>query len=552
MSTIRAGLYYRKSTDDQKDSIDRQRNGVTRYAAGKGYESAGEYVDEGIAGDVFDKRPGFQRLLRDATAGKFNVILVDEPSRLSRQNPVELIEKVVAPLRRAGVRLDTASKGPLDYESLAGLIMMTVHANKAEEESVDLSRRVIGGIAKKAREGIWFGWVPPYGLRIVREFNDKGEVTSRRCVYGPEEEVQAVRFIFDTYAHRGWSLRRICRELHARGIKPSAKNPEANKKQCRWNPTSVRHILKNRKYVGDLVWNEVHKGRYYGWSGGEEGVAVRKQGGKRFKNGEEDLIVISVPDLIPPIIDRGTFARAAAVLERSRKKTTPGKALATYPFTRLLVCSKCGGYMRGQTDNGNKVYICGNYKEYGKKACNRNTAREIHIKEAILGALLGDILDPTRLDAIEAEIKEQIRSEQRSGEPERLRRQVDAITAKIEQGNDNLALLPADRLPGVIASIRKWEAERAEIEKRSTELGTGGAEARAILAEAKKQLWRLRESLEGNDEEMQAVVISEVVSKVEVRFSGKNRSLVLYIRPGLGIGRLSVSKSWPPGCAASS
>ncbi len=115
MPTLRAAFYFRMSTDRQEDSVERQRAGVAPYAARQGYQHAGDYVDEGIAGDVFDKRPDFQRLLRDAAAGKFDVIAVDEPSRLSRQNPVELIEKVIAPLRRAGVKIDTVSKGPLDY-----------------------------------------------------------------------------------------------------------------------------------------------------------------------------------------------------------------------------------------------------------------------------------------------------------------------------------------------------------------------------------------------------------------------------------------------------
>jgi hypothetical protein len=44
----------------------------------------------------------------------------------------------------------TANKGPLDYESLAGLIMMTVHAHKAEDESRDLSRRTLGGMIRRA------------------------------------------------------------------------------------------------------------------------------------------------------------------------------------------------------------------------------------------------------------------------------------------------------------------------------------------------------------------------------------------------------------------
>src|SRR5215467_14190034 len=151
--------YYRMSDPRQDASIERQQAGVRPYALGKYGPLLAEYQDEGIPGDEFDRRSGFQQLLRDAQAGKFNVLVVDEPSRLSRQNLIDLVEKVIAPLRRAGVRIDTVSKGELDYESLPGIIMMAVHAHKASEETNDLSRRTLGGIVKRAQAGMWFGWI---------------------------------------------------------------------------------------------------------------------------------------------------------------------------------------------------------------------------------------------------------------------------------------------------------------------------------------------------------------------------------------------------------
>src|SRR5262245_7021891 len=103
-------------SDPRQDaSIERQQEGVRPYARQKYGTLLYEYQDEGIAGDEFDRRSGFQQMLRDAQAGKFDVLVVDEPSRLSRQNVIDLVEKVIAPLRRAGVRIDTVSKGELDY-----------------------------------------------------------------------------------------------------------------------------------------------------------------------------------------------------------------------------------------------------------------------------------------------------------------------------------------------------------------------------------------------------------------------------------------------------
>src|SRR4051794_19551360 len=92
--TVRAAAYYRMSTPKQKDSIERQQSQVRPYV-GKSdqngtphYVLVQEYADLAIAGDVFERRPDFQRLLKDAKAGLFSVIVVDEWSRLSRQEPV--------------------------------------------------------------------------------------------------------------------------------------------------------------------------------------------------------------------------------------------------------------------------------------------------------------------------------------------------------------------------------------------------------------------------------------------------------------------------------
>jgi site-specific DNA recombinase len=565
---LRACTYYRKSTDRQEDSIDRQSLQVTRYAASRGYRLVAEFKDEGLAGDLFDRRPDFQKMLAAAARQEFDVILVDEPSRLSRQNPIELIEKVVAPLRRSGVKIDTASKGLLDYESLAGLIMMTVHAHKSEDESRDLSRRTLGGMARRALAGEWFRGVAPFGLRVLREFDPAtGKITSRRCVLGPEEEVRTVRFIFDAVANRGWSLRRICRELEDRAVKPPVGNGRgSNKRDGRWNAGTVRKMLTNRKYVGDLEWNKVRRGKYSFWKGGSAGRVEQESrlNRRNTRNGKTDVIVC--PDVIPALIDRDTFARAGAALALAQKKTSPNDETARYLFTHLLTCGDCGSFLRGQPFRGEKVYLCAKYKEYGARGCSRNAVREQQLWKAILGVLKDDVLSPERLDAIEAEMVRQLEAERSSGEADRLRRQVGALDRDIGQGNANLARLPEDRLPGVIAQLRTWEGERAGLLARLHELENGADESKKILAEARKQLWRLRDALADGDEEAQATVVREVVSKIEVRFAheqtsgkrsptGQGRKLskptgaVVYLRPGLGLSCLAISDWRRSACA---
>jgi DNA invertase Pin-like site-specific DNA recombinase len=247
--STQTAVYFRRSTLKQEDSIDRQRSQVLPYAERQGYVIMGEYQDDGIAGDEFDRRPGFQKLLADAKAGKFQTILVDEPSRFSRQDPIELIAKVVHPLRNAGVRVDTASNGPLDYESLAGIILSVVHADKASGETKTLSRRVLTGLLKKARAGAWTGGIVPYALKVVY-----GEDNEPYLVPGDEEEVRVLRWIFDQIANHGRTVRWLCVELGRRGVKPPKGNGYGrHKDKPLWNHSTVRRLLRNRKYVG-MLW----------------------------------------------------------------------------------------------------------------------------------------------------------------------------------------------------------------------------------------------------------------------------------------------------------
>jgi Resolvase, N terminal domain len=103
VSSTCAAVFARRSTNKQEDSIEQQLGQVLQHCEKKGYAVVGEpYVDKGIAGDVFDKRPSLQKMLADARGGLFSVIVTDEWSRLSRQEPIEFISTVVKPLKDAG------------------------------------------------------------------------------------------------------------------------------------------------------------------------------------------------------------------------------------------------------------------------------------------------------------------------------------------------------------------------------------------------------------------------------------------------------------------
>src|SRR5246500_3978882 len=79
----RVGIYLRVSTSGQ--TTENQRRELEAVAARSGWQVVGVYEDAGISGaSGRDKRPGFDRLLKEATARKINMIAAWSVDRLGR------------------------------------------------------------------------------------------------------------------------------------------------------------------------------------------------------------------------------------------------------------------------------------------------------------------------------------------------------------------------------------------------------------------------------------------------------------------------------------
>src|SRR5262245_19752979 len=104
-----AAIYARKSTEqrvaDEQKSVERQVAHAREYAKRKGWivTAAHIYVDDGISGAEFSKRPGFMRLMNALTPPAFNVLIVSEESRIGREQ-IE-VSFALKQLIQAGVRV---------------------------------------------------------------------------------------------------------------------------------------------------------------------------------------------------------------------------------------------------------------------------------------------------------------------------------------------------------------------------------------------------------------------------------------------------------------
>ena len=86
MTDFRSAIYTRVSTDAQatedKDSFSHQLERCRQLAEGRGYAVITEYREEGVSGSRMD-RPELARMLADAAAGTFNILLIDNHDRLA-------------------------------------------------------------------------------------------------------------------------------------------------------------------------------------------------------------------------------------------------------------------------------------------------------------------------------------------------------------------------------------------------------------------------------------------------------------------------------------
>ena len=84
---IRAALYARYSSDQQSSAsiVDQQRICRER-ATREGWQIVGSFEDAAISGASMILRPGVQRLLADAQAGKFDIVLTEALDRVSKKS----------------------------------------------------------------------------------------------------------------------------------------------------------------------------------------------------------------------------------------------------------------------------------------------------------------------------------------------------------------------------------------------------------------------------------------------------------------------------------
>lgn len=307
--------YLRRSTDRQEQSIPDQRKAIERYAAEHDLELARFFVDDAISGTSAVRRPAFQEMVGLAQQDRrpFSYVIVYDVKRFGRLDNDEAgYYRHI--LRTHGV--EVLYVGENFSGDATDDLLRPVKQWQAREESKDLAKVTIRGMLSRVESGYWNGGSPPFGydLRyespredggaflLVLRFQPDGsklvldesgkvvrtlargerlQVSKRdrsRLVLSSPERVELVRRIFTMSAIDRMGYRAISNVLNEEGV-PSPRNAEwSHIYSGAWTASTIRSILTNPMYVGDLVWNRRTDARFFKVSNGNprlHGVPIR-------------------------------------------------------------------------------------------------------------------------------------------------------------------------------------------------------------------------------------------------------------------------------------
>ena len=424
-----AVIYARYSSDNQREeSIEGQIRECTAYAEKNGITIVKHYIDRAISAKT-DNRPEFQQMIKDSDKKLFDIVLVWKLDRFARNRYDSARYKTQ--LKKNGVKLMSATE--IISEGPEGIILESVLEGYAEYYSADLAEKVVRGQTENILKGRCNGGRGTFGYTLDPE---------RKFHIDPLTSP----FVLESFKKydEGSTMKEIRDWLNENGIK----NPVGGA----FTYNSVEHMLKNRRYIGELKFRDV-----------------------------------VVPDAIPPIIPLELFEDVQEKIAKNKKAPARRKAEDDYLLTTKLFCGYCGALMFGEsgtsrTGEVHRYYKCATAKKH--KGCKKKTVRKQWLEDLVVNQTMQLVKDDAAMESIIAKVME-LQNKENTNIPLYEKQLRDA-----ESGIQNM--LNAIQA-GILTSSTKERLEQLEETKR--ELETRIAEeklAKPKVTEEFIRFWLLR------------------------------------------------------------
>lgn len=318
--------YTRYSTDLQNEkSAEDQRHECHEYVKKNGGCIVDSYSDDAVSGGT-RFRTDFQRLLEDISKNKFDVIIAEDLSRLSRD--IEDTAYLYKLCQFNKVTIFTLLEREINEIHVGVKGVMNALYRK------DGSDRVRRGLKGIIRDGRWPGKIP-YGYEVDHDKTDDNGDRIRGYIKINPYQAQIIYRIFEEII-AGKSAIQIAKGLNADGI-PGPSNIPWKDTVIRGNRVLKAGIINNEIYKGILVYNKTN-------------TVINPSTGKKVTrlNPEKEWVREPAPDLC--IVGDNVWGAAQARLQEireqadntSRSKNLLGSRRNKYLLSGKLFCGKCG------------------------------------------------------------------------------------------------------------------------------------------------------------------------------------------------------------------
>ena len=437
MADERPGVIYaRFSSHAQKEeSIEQQVEECMAFAVAQHIKVLRVYADKAITGKT-DKRPNFQRMLRDAEKREFAVVIAYKSNRIARN----MLHALSYEDRLARLGIETLYAKEEFGNTAAGRFALRTMMNVNQFYSENMGEDIKRGMEDNARNCKVNGSLP---LGYVRGPDGKYAID--------EAEAAIVREIYRRVLD-GESFASIAADLNARGIKTKQKKP--------WNKNSFHRLCTNDNYIGVY--------RHSGY--------VNECG-------------------IPPIIEKEVFYKMQRHLTTKKNPRGKHRESGDYLLTGKLHCGYCKSYMvgiSGTSHTGSKhyYYTCNGHLRGG--GCQKKSVKKEFIERTVAELTQRFIL---RDDVIEWIADGAIKILEQSGSKE----EIDRLEAELSQNRKAVKNIMTAIEQGIFTVTTKdrlleLEGEIAELEKTIV-LAKAAQEERHV--EKERIIWSMEQFRDG-------------------------------------------------------
>lgn len=355
--TRRAVIYARYSSHSQRDvSIEQQTNACRLFADRQGIEIVDVYDDHATTG-TNDRRPQFQKMMKDAAKGQWDYVIVYTLDRFSRNRYDSAVNKRT--LKNYGIKVLSAMENISDDPT--GVLMESLLEGLAEYYSAELSRKIKRGMEDNAVKCLCNGQIP-YGYKR----GDDGRFAI------DEAEASVVQEIYRK-VNDGVRICDIIHDLNSRGL--------VTKRKQMWSRSSFNKLLSNERYTGVYIYGDQR-----------------------------------IPGGMPQIIDQSLFDAVQIVMhtkKNPRKNTSihPDQAVpqrrrqenGIYYLTGKLFCGHCQSPMVGVSGRSKSGPLYFYYSCKGKRTehnCSKKNVSRDFIEKFIAASLKEVMLTDKAINAL--------------------------------------------------------------------------------------------------------------------------------------------------------